>query len=855
MSRDRWTFVRATNFVCAVWALYVVFVGLPPRLNAQNLPNPRDPGQEENPVKEYVEVINVEVVVRALRGGQPAAGLPQSVFTLYENEKKQTITSFMEVRRKIGITAKSAGAGGMPEPAPLTEPAEPAEPVALAEPPPKRLFFIYTWISEPGSLCPEALDDFFQQIYREGDYALIIVKDQAFKITRADEIPTNLPQIKNKIEENARQTKKESDQMREKADALLRDFEVQFKTLERQSPGNQKMLEESKRVLVDRLTTGYRALWDEYKYKNVYLNTEKLKAIASSLKTVNLQKWGLVFYQRETFPQFNPESIFIERNESFDNLMELRTLFETLSREMKTPSFSVVQLEGVRQAFIDANATFHLLLFEKHTTGQPGRYITDDYIHSDWQIAFKSISEATGGGVIDSDKLRESLRQTVEKEDIYYRLTYAPKITADNNAREIEVKAAEKSLHLLYNREVILQKANEITIDNFSFTYPILEFTLDHYQQLFDGRQLYGDIEFTLTAIDPGGKKLSIKKTFEPAEEEITYALKLNFPHAGKYTLIVEALDRQTGKTALYSEEIKAPDVLSTPSAAGFSKTGFDDSVLITEVHEKDPAIDIYGKNKLKALLAIAADYCEKLKNATYYFTCREKITESTFVRQQEVRSDAYVYDYQIIMEDNGKINEKRSVIENTAYKDGDPKIKGKAEISEVRDLVITKFYSKYPFLMPVTLLSRENQKYFRYRLLAEEQVGGRQTFKINVEPRQNNLGSINHGVVWVDAADGSVIKIELNPRAINGIERLRETAGRKGTKLKVTDTHWYEIKKGGVRFPNRTEIHEAYLAPPASGLVIPGPLAALEETRTVFSYSSYRFFKVNVNVVDTQHN
>ncbi|MDQ1351487.1 MAG: hypothetical protein QG657_1790 [Acidobacteriota bacterium] len=838
MSRDYRTFTNVTIFVCAVCAVSAMLVGLPLKLNAQNLPNPQ--GQEENPVKEYVEVINVEVIVRALRGDQPASGLPQSIFTLYENGKKQKITSFMEVRRKIGLTGKMEQTGETPQAGQVQEAVE------LTEAIPKRLFFIYTWISEPGSRCPEALDYFFEHIYREGDYALVIVKDQAFKMTRPDEIPKTLPQIKNKIEENARLTKRENDRIRENADLLLRDFEVKFKSLERPFAGNEKMAEESKRALVERLTTGYRALWNEYKYKNAYLDTGKLKAIASSLKTVNLQKWGLVFYQRETFPQFNPESIFIERNESFDNLMELRTMFETLAREMKAPSLSLSQLDGTRQAFIEANATFHLLLFEKHSTGQPGRYITDDYIHSDWQTAFKSISEATGGDVIDSDKLQDSLQQAVDKEDIYYRLTYEPRITADNIAREIEVKAAEKSLNLLYNREVILQKANEITIDNFSFTHPILEFTLDHYQQLFDGQRLYGDIEFTLTAIDPVGKKISIKKIFEPAEEEITYALKLNFPHGGKYTLIIEALDRQTGKTALYSEEIKAAEV---------SITAFADSVLITEVHEKDPAVDIYGKNKLKALLAIAAEYCEKLKNATYYFTCQEKITESSFARQQEVSSDTYIYDYQIIIEDNGKITEKRSVIENTAYKDDLPKIKERAEINEVRDLVITKFYSRYPFLMPVTILARENQKYFHYRLLVEEQIGGRQTFKISVEPRQNNLGAINYGVVWVDAVDGSVIKIELNPRAISGIERLQETAGRKGMKLKITDSHWYEIKKGGVRFPNRTEIHEAYLAPPAPGPESLGPSASLEETRTIFSYSNYRFFKVNVNVVDTRHN
>ncbi len=818
MRQNNFNFNR--SFGTLVFVFSLCFSLLFPALNAQ---------EEDERLKEYVEVINVEVAVRALEKGQLVSGLNQSDFTLYENGKKQAITSFMEIKRKIGVE----------------ETREPKEEGPFV-PQPKRLFFLYFRVSEPESQYGEALDYFFEQVYQPGDYVLIMVKNQVFKMTRKQDIAHILPQVKARITEIAQQAKRESSRLVEKAEALFVDFEKNFRAMETRRLGRKGQAAFRKKVFLDRLKENYRTLWEEYKYKHIYLNREQLKTIASSLKTLKLQKWGLVFYQQDTFPQFDPQSVFFERHESLENLLELRKTFDKFSREMKEPTITMPVIKEIQQAFIAANATFHLFLFQRNSLGEPARYLKVDYVHSDWQTAFRNISQATGGQTINEDDLKESLQQAVQKEDIYYRLTYAPKITDDSNrVRNIKVKVRRKRLNLQYNPQVTIQKGNEIIIDNFSFSPAdsIMEFTLDNYQQLFDGYQLYGDIEVTVTAIDSKGEKLTFVKAFEPAEIEITPSFKLNFPHPGKYNLIVEAFDKQTGRTAVFSEKINV------------AEPAFNGPVLITPVYEKAPGIDRYGKKKLKAILDKAARYCEKLKRITFYFTCKEEIVESSIVKEKEVRNDSFVYDYQILMEKDGKMNERRALVENRAYQGRNGKTKQeKKKEKEIRELVITRFFSRYPFLMPATLLDRENQKKYHYQLLAIEKINNRRAFKINVEPKQKNSTPINHGVVWVDTVDGSVVKIELNPRSLRGIDWLRKEARRKRVKLKVTDIHWYDFRKSGVRFPSRTEIKEESLAgqkvakvSQASGVV--------EKTKTTFSYSSYRFFKVNVNVVDTGPN
>jgi hypothetical protein len=779
--------VKPRKSLIFIFFSLITLIGTPPLFTLQ---------EDVKTQQEYIEVINKEVIIRAFKKGQLTKGLKEFDFSLYENGEKRKITSFEEVHRKIGLsesqdmTTKKSGI--------------------------RRFFLIYFWISEPLPAFTEALDHFFNHIYQDNDYVLLAVKNQVFSITKREEIPKVSNDFKSKVAEIAIQTKKDKDIFLKNLDELFTDFERNFRDNERAG--------KSQDQLIRFLQSRYRAVWDEYKTKFVNFDVTKLKTIADSLKRVEFEKWGLVFFQPNVFPKFKPDSIFIVKRSSLKDKIRLDQVFQSFSREMSTPTGFYSSIKEIQKHFIDANATFHLIFLSLKSRQQfESRFLRLDTVYSDWEEVFKTITQATGGKVIHKPNLKESLSQAINKEDIHYRLTFAPQISGDKTSN-IEVKAKDHSLKLVYNEIIIITKANEINIKDFNYTFPKLEFTLNNYQQLFDGNQLYGDLEIKVTAIDAEGEMKTFKRVLKPEESKFTASMKINFPHGGKYSLILEAFDNQTGKSAVYSQKIQVPKIIFELDPS--------EPVLITQSHRKTIKGD--KTHQLNDILRKSAIYCKKLKKATFYFTCKENIVDTYFIKERKVKEETHLHDYQIILREDGKMEEQRSNTGKT--------IATKTNI--IKPLIITSFFSNYPFLLPVSLLSEENQDKYSYQLLAREKMDNRNTFKIVITPKQKGSESINHGVAWIDPKDGSVIKIELNPRSIRGIEKMEKKARQKGYRLKITDHHWFGVKRQGIRFPSKTSIHEIYLTKqnPSTKNV--------EESKTVFNYKDYRFFYVNVDVV-----
>ena len=107
-------------------------------------------------------------------------------------------------------------------------------------------------------------------------------------------------------------------------------------------------------------------------------------------------------------------------------------------------------------------------------------------------------------------------------------------------------------------------------------------------------------------------------------------------------------------------------------------------------------------------------NYCEKLKRVTFYFTCKEEISDVYVLKGVEVKNDFYRHDYQILVDETGRMFERREDVQkDAATKKRKKKKKKKKKKTREGDLVLTNFFSHYPFLMPATLLSRDNQKKF----------------------------------------------------------------------------------------------------------------------------------------------
>ena len=47
-------------------------------------------------------------------------------------------------------------------------------------------------------------------------------------------------------------------------------------------------------------------------------------------------------------------------------------------------------------------------------------------LFSNWEDAFRQITEVTGGEVMDGNRMKGALAEVANREDVYYVLTYAP---------------------------------------------------------------------------------------------------------------------------------------------------------------------------------------------------------------------------------------------------------------------------------------------------------------------------------------------------------------------------------------------------------------------------------------------
>lgn len=767
---------------------------------------------QSSETREYGETANVSLVLRALKKGQPAAGLQQKDFTLYENGKPMPLTGFQEIHRKVGQYNENKT---VPPPAAK-----------------KRLFFLYFRVSEPDPEIAKTLDYFFNQVYQDGDYALLMLGNRVFPITRRSQVEPALESFQTILDLLVEKTRLAKQKLTDNLEQLARQFfEENWDNLE-------NLQQQSVNLLVSRFKTA----WTEYQQDYLFQAEDKLKDIANSLKKLDIEKWGFVFYQQDSFPSLNLKSIPGLSADTPGRFRRLRGQVEHVAQQSSEPRQGIQNIKDFQQAFIEANVTFNLLLSYPASPGELNTlYIEYKAVQTDWQRAFRDISQATGGSVIEGNNWHESLVRAIESEDVFYLLTYSPAAGRDED-RKIRIQTKLPGIKLQYHRQATVFPADKIAIDRVAFNHPLLEFTLKNYRQFFDGTGLYGDIEVKVTTVDANGNQRTLKKILEPFQDEMTVSMNLDFPVGGDYSLIIEAHDRQTGQTVTASQPIVVPQ----------SKYQLE-QVLVSEDLEEMKGDE--SKRTLASLLKKSAQYCQKLKQATFYFTCIEEVIDTHWYRGNLVREDFYRYDYQITREENGKMDENRQLKPESI----ELLEKKKKEIGKKKDeeLILTNFFSSYPYLMPIGMLAEENQSKYRYRLLDRKTSPGRTLYKVSVEPKEEGvmIKDANYGVVWIDEADGSVYKVELDANSLGGLQQLIKLAREKRHRLKVTDVHWYEVKRKGIRFPSRTEIICSFLDwDQVKRMWDRLRSEALEKVGTVFAYSKYQFFNVNVDVVETDH-
>jgi hypothetical protein len=236
----------------------------------------------------------------------------------------------------------------------------------------------------------------------------------------------------------------------------------------------------------------------------------------------------------------------------------------------------------------------------------------------------------------------------------------------------------------------------------------------------------------------------------------------------------------------------------------------------------------------LGRLLALAADYCARLSRASIDFVCLEDVSETIHDRahgwpsQQFVTIEHnYLYDYQFIVE-NGQKTEKRLILE----RDG---IKKKAEVTDIDTLT---FYYKNVLFGAVDLLDGSRQSLYRYETKGRETLAAQPALVIEAVPVPGLGLTVNRGTVWLREGDGAILKIVWDVTSMGDTAAIRKTAKEYGGTPRILQVTEFEIEKGGIRFPNRFHIEEAYITK-----------SGKKRIRSVLDavYRDYKFFTVEV--------
>ncbi|MBN2345300.1 MAG: hypothetical protein JXO51_02845 [Candidatus Aminicenantes bacterium] len=777
-------------------------------------------GQER--VHERIEVIYQEILVRVFDGGRPITGLKAGDFLLYEDGRPVKVAYCRELRRSLAQ--------------PENEPGTPAE--AKARP---RLFLFMLWFNEESREWPKAWEYFLEKVYRPGDRVVLSDGAQVLELSSLDRDKEKTAAFFASMNVDLHWKRLDKIRLVGELEKSVTEFheDLVFSQGDREElPSAREAREKS---FLHRFQSGYLAALNEYRLARLKGRPAWLENLAGALKAVEAEKWALVFLQNERLPLLHRDSrLFRDAPMLQETLSELKRFMEDSEREIKLNSDVMGYLRDLRPLFVGANATYHVFLsdtagdeiFNEHLQWQP--------VFSSWEGTFRQISADTGGKVINSTRLGEALRQAAEREDVYYVLTFKPS-AGDKRRRDIKVDVKRPGLNTVYSRKLQLGELFPLKIQAMEWWDGKLTVSLADYQRTYGEEGLAGKLQVSLRAAVSGGAPLTAAREVTPKEPAADVAFALNFPTPGHYLVEVEVSDLLTGNRTRSGKEI---DVAPPPAPVPQEIKDLPQILDLTAVLDRAAELD--------AVLQKAAGYCRRLKEAAFRFYCLEKVEERILERDPLMRrvdpaERRWHYDYQITGAD-GMIQERRRLI-----LDGTHKVEREDAALE------TRFSSHYSVFLPVTLLAVENRREYSYRFIEREEVKDRRCAVVEVLPSQPQSSGIAQGKVWIDEADGSVLKIEMSPRGISGMEALEKAARKMSAELILNVIHWYLVGHDGLRFPSETQFIEQYRFDKSLAnrpqIDVRGyhPSTTVLETRVRFvefyrlqqRYEDYRFFEV----------
>lgn len=490
-------------------------------------------------LKQEVTVIAVEVPVRVLHKGQLIKDLNKEDFEIFENGVKQDITAFEVVSRRISLAQEI----------PQEE---------IKAPQKNRIFVLIFNIFDYNEAVGEAIDYFFKDIFRPHDRLIILTEDRILNIEKGQSLSDVILNLKETLKKfkviSTFSTLRAYKELSQEGDRLL----LSLKGVTERSQGDwaQDIL---------RFYETYLRTWLEYKRQYITPDFELYKGIIKRIKPMEGEKWAICLQQREMFPKLKNEGPI----ES-----EIRRLLESKvdpqdqakARQIQVKQYELQRtfdltsnfpVDNLRELFMEANVTFHLLLLKSLRT-----LLSQDFelgeVAEDYEDCFRQISSSTGGASTFSNKVLEALKEAAVKEDFHYLLVYSPEDTSAQKERKIEVKTKREGTDVIYLKHFIGKEPPPIIITDFQSGFKTIKFSLRNYVRVKTEGKTHGFADVKITIFDDKSKKVfSEGKTLELIKDDILISLNFNKLNSGNYFIIIEAFDKISNGKDVFSSAIK----------------------------------------------------------------------------------------------------------------------------------------------------------------------------------------------------------------------------------------------------------------------------------------------------------
>jgi len=493
------------------------------------------PAQEET-IKEEVLVVNVEVPVRVFFKGKAVGHLTRDDFLVYEGKKLQKINGFFIKKRKI------RGQHALPK--------TKTDPESYL---PSRYFVLNFSISDYNKELQEGLGYFFDNLLRDDDQLLVLANEKTLSFNSLPDKDKVYPVIDRMLSEQAKllRSRLVNDMRRLKNETTM--FYQYFS---------------NHRGVIQAAFDLMKAQWLAWQHNyRQYILPDLLKYIhlAKYLQRIKKQKWVINFYQPGLFPRLREDGRMNRQIQAFldkyttggipHERVVLNNMYNRLDKDIDEAAVSMVK--DISKLFYGVDAAFHTILIPTRMRSSYFENYQFKATTNSIENSLRKITRDSGGALITSNNLVESLKTIQEKETVYYMLTYAPldpgkieniRIITKNKDYKVVYDDNIRAYYMADYLEKHVKQITAVKLSDLTLQDKVLHLVIKDFLVPAEPRDAAGKINLHLVIKDRDNNILYNKnKSMVPIKNTVTVSIPVNWLEKGEYFVFGDVKDLLTG--------------------------------------------------------------------------------------------------------------------------------------------------------------------------------------------------------------------------------------------------------------------------------------------------------------------